>query len=146
MTGGEQHVARPFLAGLMLAAFALQACFLDFSGLWQPDEELCGVQVKWNGQADRDGLCPELTRCRSALGFAFDDGATVEFVDDLVPYCLRDKVAGCYSPDFDHIYLARTAQIGDTALCHELLHRSLFHERNGDPDYAHVSPLWEQLP
>ena len=132
--------------GAATLAVLIQGCFLDFSGNWEPDEERCGVQVKWNGQRDRDNFCPEIERCRDALGYGLDDGATVEFVGDLLPYCLRERVAGCYTPDFDHIYLAVADAIGDTALCHELLHRAFFHQRDGDPDYGHRSPLWHQLP
>ena len=142
MWGNAGSSARGAIAATMAAVLGT-GC--DLSGYWEPDDELCGLRVKWNGQGDRASLCPEVEACRSALGYAFE-GAAVEFVADLVPTCLREHVAGCYTPEFDHIYLARTDRIGDTALCHELLHRALSEERDGDPDYAHRDPLWRSLP
>lgn len=132
---------------LALLLFVLAAgCFLDFSEGWQEDEELCGLRVKWNGQGDQANLCREVELCRSALGFEIAGLPGVEFVDDLLPHCLRHHVAGCYTMDFDHIYLAHRDRIAETALCHELLHRELFLASGGDPDYRHASPLWRLIP
>lgn len=136
----------------VLAALLLPGCFLDFSGSWEADEVVCdsGLRVKWNGQGDRESLCPVVTTCvaalRDAVGDRFADDAAVEFVADTLPPCLADHVAGCFTPDFDHIYLAHAERIGDTALCHELLHRAFFFERSGDPDYGHTDALWKALP
>jgi hypothetical protein len=142
-TGGGGRASLPFLSAALLAVAA--GCFLDFSDGWE-GEEHCGVSVKWNAQGDRDGLCAEVEACEAALGRKIKGLPAVEFVDDPLPYCLSDRVAGCYTLDFDHIFLEYRERIADTALCHELVHRAIYHETGSDPDYRHVRAIWDRLP
>lgn len=153
--GREGWRERPDGGGLgrLVAATALllaSGCAFDFSEYWEADDELdCapGVfRVKWNDQERDDAaFCGEIDSCQTALGLAFDDEPAVEFVTDPVAPCLRDHVAGCFAPDFDHIYLMKAELIADTPLCHELLHRALYFG-NGDPDYGHVAEAWRRIP
>lgn len=143
---GKEGVARFCALAASLLLVVSSGCFLDFSEGWEEDEERCGLRVKWNGQGDRDALCSTVEACQAALEREFRGTPAVEFVDDPLPYCLSDRVAGCYTLDFDHIYLEYRERIAQTALCHELLHRALYHDSRGDPDYRHSSPLWDRLP
>lgn len=132
-----------FVAGALVAAVAALGffgkCPLDFSGSWKPDEERCGMRIEWGAQADRD-VCP--------YAYAYPigaKGARVIFTDDVAAACFifNVPIAGCYSLDFDTIYLKPAATLAQTALAHELTHRELV--KQGLPvDYKHAGEIWKE--
>jgi hypothetical protein len=126
----------PRLLPLAVLAAAGAGCVLDFSTYVAPDETVCGVEVTWGPQRDRD-LCPIVALCPEGA-----DGARVEFQADVTAACLRQRVAGCFDPNADRIYLTPAEPIGATAALHEFKHRALW-LAGADLDYGHTGAEWD---
>lgn len=111
------------------------------------EEERAGLLLDWGTQTDRASLEALIQECETSVGFGFKAGAAIKFVADPNHHCRipnKRRVAGCWMQDFDLIVLEPAPRLGETAICHELLHRQLF-ERRSDPDNGHVAPEWSAL-
>lgn len=133
--------------GLLALAFLVGACG-GGDPYFDVDEERAGIAFDWGPMEQRSGVEELVASCESSLGFSFSDGAWVKFVPDANRDChiseKQMRIAGCWLVEMDLVVLEPANDLGDTALCHELLHRELF-VRDRDPDYQHVGSSWSSL-
>lgn len=112
--------------------------------VWTPDVVLCDkFEVKLNGQ-NVDNFCEVVDECEQVLGLTLW-GSMVEFVEpqDVEQSCnLSYEVDGCYLGDWsDLAFVAKSPNVRNTALCHELLHATFYPHY----DYGHKKPEWQKL-